>query len=193
MIKSLYEKFKHWSDGGKVWLFSDPHFADEESILLNPDYLPAKSPKTYVDIINKSVGKCDTVVCLGDVGDVKYIQDIKCRYKVLILGNHDHNHTYYEPYFDEIYEGAVFVGSKLLLSHEPVNGLKFCCNVHGHCHNFYYAYKDHEGGRHLNIAADVVNYQILDLDRLIKSGLISNLPTIHRIAIDKQKEKKNEN
>lgn len=249
MIKSLYDKFKHWSEGGSVWLISDTHFGDEESREMNPNYLPAVSPETYVNILNKQVQKQDTLICLGDVGDISWVKKIKAGYKVLIKGNHDDKgDSYYKgkvdaeffpisewnikglrehltaenpdatidlkdyskgeyfkpPYieaiidnnlFDEVYNGALFISDKILLSHEPINGLKFCTNIHGHWHNGVYDYTDHEGGRHLNIAADVVDYQVLNLAELIKAGLVSKLPTIHRLVIDKRggsDEKENE-
>ena len=91
---------------------------------------------------------------------------------------------------DEVYSGPLFIREKILLSHEPVNGLPFCLNIHGHCHNYYHEYIDETGGKHLNIAADVVNFKILELNDIIKSGSIADIPTIHRITIDKQIERK---
>ncbi|MCR5726604.1 MAG: hypothetical protein K6G24_03975, partial [Lachnospiraceae bacterium] len=42
------------------------------------------------------VAKCDTFVCLGDVGDPKYIHMIKAKRKILLLGNHDARGLYAE-------------------------------------------------------------------------------------------------
>lgn len=30
MINSLYPKFRHWSEKGSIYLYSDPHFDDED-------------------------------------------------------------------------------------------------------------------------------------------------------------------
>ena len=39
-------------------------------------------------IINSMVRKSDTFVCLGDVGEGRYVKDINARRKILFLGNH---------------------------------------------------------------------------------------------------------
>lgn len=234
MIASLYDNFKHWSESGSVYLISDPHFDDEDSLLMNPNWLPANQ---HVEILNKKIHKNDTLICLGDCGDLRYFQQLKAGYKVLIKGNHDDkgNSVYqrketviqfnaseytkkelrekiskeYPGYkfniidgecfnspdevfvaldnglFDEVYDGPLFISEKILLSHEPINGLPFCCNIHGHCHNYFHDYEDAFGCKHINIASDVVDWKIMDLGSMIKSGIVSDITTIHRITIDK--------
>ena len=51
MIPTLYEPFRHWSEGGSVYILSD------------------------FSIINGIVMKNDTFVCLGDVGNPEYIKE----------------------------------------------------------------------------------------------------------------------
>lgn len=183
MIESLYEPFKKWSDGGSVWLISDPHFDDEDTKLMNPNWI---EPKEYVDILNKNIHKGDTLVCLGDCGELEWFKKIKVGYKVLVKGNHDdRGNSYYKSVFDEVYSGALFIAPQILLSHEPIYGLQFCVNIHGHCHNGTYDYTDEQGGRHLNIAADVVGFRQLNLGKAIKRGLVAGLPTVHRLTIDR--------
>lgn len=235
MIDSLYESYKHWSKTGGVYLISDPHFDDPDTKLMNPNWMESEE---HLKKINETVHKTDTLICLGDCGDLSYIQKLKAGYKVLIKGNHDdkgdsvykkkfekgiynadeitrkdlflklskenpyctinihESYDFHLPFhrwnvtidnnlFDEVYSGPLFIGEKLILSHEPVNGLLFCLNIHGHCHNYYYDYTDERGGRHLNIAADVIQFQPVELGKLIKSGAIAKLPTIHRLAIDR--------
>lgn len=182
MINSLYEPFKKWSDGGSVWLISDPHFDDEDTKLMNPNWI---DPQEYVDILNKNIYKGDTLVCLGDCGELEWFKKIRAGHKVLIKGNHDDKgNSYYKSVFDEVYSGALFIAPQILLSHEPIYGLQFCVGIHGHCHNGIYDYTDSEGGRHLNIAADVIGFKPLNLGKAIKSGLVAGLPTIHRLTID---------
>lgn len=184
MIQSLYEPFKHWSDGGSVWLISDPHFDDDDDTkLMNPNWIDVDE---HIKIINDMVRKNDTLICLGDCGNLERFNDIKCKNRVLIKGNHDDKgNSRYIPYFREIYSGALFIAPQILLSHEPIYGLKFCVNIHGHEHNGTYDYTDREGGRHLNIAADVIGYVPFNLGQGIKSGLVAGLPTIHRLTIDR--------
>lgn len=91
MILTLYEPFRHWSDGGSVYILSDLHFDDEDCRLMNPGWV---TPEKQIAIINKTVGKGDTFICLGDVGNAKYIPMIKARKKVLLIGNHDAKGAY---------------------------------------------------------------------------------------------------
>lgn len=86
MIKMLYPIFQHWSDGGSVWLYSDPHFNDEDCFLMDPHW---PTPEEQIAKLNAAVHKNDTLVILGDIGDVSYIPKIKAGRKILIAGNHD--------------------------------------------------------------------------------------------------------
>ena len=92
MIKSLYPCFQHWSAKGSVYLYSDPHFSDEETKALRKDYI---GDEEQVRRINSKVSKNDTIIFLGDIGSVEPIKRIN-GYKVLIMGNHDKGKTNYE-------------------------------------------------------------------------------------------------
>lgn len=113
----------------------------------------------------------------------EYIKDIQARKKILILGNHDAKGAY-NNYFDEIYTGALFIAEKILLSHEPVYGLPWCLNIHGHDHNNIEPCK--EGCKHINLAANVCGYISMNLGKIIKEGVLSDVPSIHRMTIDRQ-------
>ena len=93
----------------------------------------------------------------------EYIKDIKARKKILILGNHDAKGAY-KNYFDEIYTGPLFIAERILLSHEPVYGLPWCLNIHGHDHNNVEPYK--EGCKHINLAANVCGYTPINLGKI---------------------------
>jgi len=224
MLTSLYEHFQYWSEKGQIWIISDPHFEDNDCILMNKDWI---TPQAHIDIINKHVTKNDTLICLGDCGNLEWIKKIKANYKVLIKGNHDDKGNYYykreiitreymystikelaniirEEYpnstfhiintneniykvkidnklFDEVYEGALFISEKILLSHEPIYNLPFCVNIHGHCHNGKYV---NEAKTHYNLASDVVDFKPINLNKLIKNGILKHIKTIHRLVID---------
>ena len=184
MIKTLYEPFRHWSDGGGVYILSDTHFADHDCKLMDPNWI---TPEEQVAIINSCVGKWDTFFCLGDEGDPDYVLMIRARKKILLLGNHDARGKY-TNLFDEIYAGPLFISDKLLLSHEPVYGLPWCLNIHGHDHNGMEAYKD--GCKHLNLAANVCGYTPVNLGKLIKDGILSDIDSIHRQTIDRAVERR---
>ena len=235
-IAGLYPFTKDWHDrafssgGQTVWLYSDPHFGDKD--------LPNRpTDEEQVKMINSKVGKNDTLIILGDCGDLDYIRQLR-GYKVLIMGNHDAGRTnykkktYYEEFdksamtrseaiskmkelhpdcyrfvvnedyrffspfeiwdvtgdnnlFDEVYEGPVIIGEKLILSHEPVN-LPWAYNIHGHIHDT--RHKDDK--YHMNVCADAIGFTPVNLNQFMKSGKLAHIETIHRDTIDKATERK---
>ena len=230
MIEQLYECFRHWSKEGTVWIYSDPHFNDKEAAGYG-----RISDEEQVKLINAKVGKKDTIIFLGDIGDTSFIRKIK-GYKVLICGNHDLGASNYQrkitlvkfdfnkyskeeviklaketypgaaieieeehsltlkPFhfwavkvdnklFDEVYTGSLFIGEKLLLSHEPIN-FPFALNLHGHCHN------GQQNIHHINCCSNVINYTPLNLNQICKSGALSKIETIHRTTIDEATQRK---
>lgn len=179
MIESLYEPFRHWAATGSVYLLGDTHFDDADAHRMDPDMI---SVEEQLDIINSTVRKNDTFICLGDVGDPKYIPLINAGQKVLLLGNHDRKADYRDV-FDEMYTGPLFIAEKILLSHEPVPGLPWCLNIHGHDHGNKTVFPD--DCRHINLAANVCGYTPMNLKMIIKGGGMSEIPSIHRIAIDR--------
>ena len=224
-IQGLYKIFDHWHKEGTLWIYSDPHFDDAE---LAAGVANRPSAEEQVKMINAKVGKKDTIIFLGDIGNVEWIKKIR-GYKVLIMGNHDAGRTNYErviaherfefdrceegvrdsmaclypncrysveegygfhaPFewwdayadnqlFDEVFEGPVMIGEKLILSHEPVD-IPWAFNIHGH---------DHAGAKrknHLNVCADVIGYVPVNMNQFMKSGALSHIETIHRETIDK--------
>ena len=184
MIHTLYEPFRHWSETGSVYILSDLHFADADCKIMDPDWI---TPEEQIKIINNIVGKSDTFVCLGDVGNPAYVPMIKAGKKILLLGNHDARGRY-KGLFNEIYAGPLFIADKILLSHEPVYGLPWCLNIHGHDHNNAEAYKD--GCKHINLAANVCGYTPVSLGKLIRDGVLADIDSIHRITIERAVEKK---
>lgn len=175
MIESLYAPFRKWTETGTLWVYSDPHFADPEMIHLRKNYI---GDEEQIARINAKVGRKDTIIFLGDIGDEEMIRKIR-GYKVLIMGNHDKGVTNYEGLFDEVYSGPLFIAEKLLLSHEPI-ALAFAYNIHGHDHSNWDAGMRH----HLNVCAEHIDYTPVNLTRLLKRGLLSKVETIHRITID---------
>lgn len=183
MISTLYEPFRHWSDGGSIFILSDLHFADSDCKLMDPNWI---TPEKQLDIINRMVFKNDSFICLGDVGEPKYVSMIKARKKILLLGNHDARGVY-KKMFNEVYAGPLFISEKILLSHEPVHGLSWCLNTHGHDHNGVETYTD--GCKHINLAANVCGYTPINLGKIIKEGVLSDIDSIHRQTIDRAVEK----
>ena len=111
MISILYDIFKKWSEKGSVYIISDPHFLDAESFEFRK--AQGKLPKEINSIgaladyqvkeINKVCHRNDTLICLGDVGDIEYVRKLRAGYKVLILGNHDRGTAYYKKeYYHDV-------------------------------------------------------------------------------------------
>lgn len=146
MIESLYKPFQKWSEKGTIWIFSDPHFDDEDLIHTYDD---RPSADELVRRINSKVGKCDTLICLGDVGDISYVRQLRAKYKILVMGNHDTDTRwdFYQklPNVVEVDNSLYFSsdGYKFYLSHYPTittradvgKPLKKCLvNLCGHTH-----------------------------------------------------------
>ena len=174
----LYDSFaeRWYRPGGTVWLYSDPHFADDEMKYLRKDYI---GDDDQVKHINKVCGKYDTLIILGDIGDKEYVRKLKAGYKVLVMGNHDEGAENFKGYFDEIYEGAVIVGPKLILSHEPVD-FPYALNIHGHDHSGWAS-----DSRVTNLCAEWIDYTPVNLRWICESGALKKIPDIHRETIDK--------
>ena len=88
--------------------------------------------------------------------------------------------------FDEVYEGPVMLGEKLLLSHEPVN-VPWAYNIHGHDHAGKHL---HKNGMNVCIDADGMGYKPINLNQFLKSGPTAKVQTIHRDTIDKATDRK---
>lgn len=207
MYKGLYDQFAHWFHEGRgaVWFYSDPHFGDEEMKALRKDYI---GDEEQIKRINSKVGKYDTLVILGDVGDVECVKKLR-GYKVLIMGNHDKGasnykrkfETIYEEetlrekrsividnkLFNEVYEGPLYISEKILLSHEPLRSVDTALNICGHDHAGWYT-NDAYGEPHpyyWNMCAELINYTPVSLKDIITSGRLKKIDSIHREAIDR--------
>lgn len=234
MIKSLYSPFRKWTEKGTLWIYSDPHFSDPDMVELRKNYI---GDDEQIARINSKVGKNDTIIFLGDIGNEDMIRKIR-GYKILIMGNHDKGASKYQRHvnrglyskdtltkqqaqeymskhypgwkidirqeydvsrapfdfwvgyadnglFDEVYEGPLFIAEKLILSHEPID-LPYAFNIHGHDHSNW-----HTGERHLNVCAEHIDYYPVNVNRLLKNGLLSKVESIHRQTIDRATERKN--
>ena len=186
---NLYPCFSYLTKFNNIFVYSDPHFNDEEIIQYRPNYI---GDKKQVECINSKVGKKDVLFILGDIGDAEFIKKIR-GYKILIMGNHDKGKANYlkddnnKYLFDEVYEGVVALNEKILLSHERVD-LSFMFNIHGHDH-----FSNHNDANHLNVCAEHINYTPISLKEIIESGALKSIESIHRLAIDKaivRKDKK---
>jgi len=206
----LYPCFNKWV--GSNWFISDTHFGDIEI-----EKLRGIHAEELIKNINKKVTKNDTLIILGDVGDLEYVKQLKAGYKILITGNHDKGASNYQRkesnrLFDEVYSGQLTIRENIVLSHEPAD-FPYALNIHGHDHNgtdfkkyvlkhfdtnmlreemaknYLEAIKINKLTK-FNICAEWVGYIPVSLKDILKSGVLKNIDNIHRVAIDKAKEHK---
>lgn len=85
--------------------------------------------------------------------------------------------------FDEVYEGALMVGEKLIFSHEPVD-IPWAYNIHGHDHAGYIRIG------HTNVCSDVIGYEPINFNQWLKEGHTARVQTIHRATIDNATKRK---
>ena len=234
MLPGVYDAFQHWA-GQTVWIYSDPHFSDED---LECGIKNRPSDEEQIKNINSCTGRKDTLIILGDVGNIECVRQLRAGYKVLVMGNHDSGASNYKrvvekkifdqdkvsmdevraimaanfpnwririeeswefhaPFkrwiayadnmlFDEVYEGALIVGEKLILSHEPVMGLTWAMNLHGHVHDK----RAKTDAYHMNCCSDVIGYEPINLTQKLKQGIAARVASIHRQTIDKATERK---
>lgn len=183
MIDSLYNVFRRWSAKGSVWMISDTHLGDPCCKPID-DAWP--SPEKAIEMIKSVCHKNDTLLHLGDVGcRADLLQNVKA-YKVLISGNHD-KPSEVNQYFDEVYRGPLLIGEKILLSHEPIFGLDWCLNIHGHIHddvrsNIY----------HFQVVSNRIGYMPISLKEILKSGVMAGISSLHdqKIAMRVNRSKK---
>lgn len=109
-----------------------------------------------------------------------------CRYEI------DKKYQFHNPFeywelradnslFDEVYAGALIVGEKLILSHEPVD-VPWAFNIHGHVHHG----EPMSDNLHFNVCGEARKcYEPVNLNQFMKAGFMAKVQTIHRDTIDK--------
>lgn len=199
-LPQLYDIFNEkWKDFQTCWIIADTQFGDKDMQL----YWNYPEPEEIVKNINSCVGKKDMLIILGDVGDTRYVSDLK-GYKVLVMGNYDKGKSnYYRKYqttvthkydtqhksydywkvdydnqlFDEVYSGPLMIGQKLLLSHEPIIYIPGIFNLYGHCHSGILFENDDTS---LNLCAEKLNFKPLNFNQwLKKNSHLGKIDNIH--------------
>ena len=188
-IESFYEPFRSvWGAKGNIFGYSDPHFtglaADDDIMRDHFNYL---SNDRQIENINHFVFKNDTLIILGDIGNPNPLKKLRAGYKILITGNHDRGKSFYKNYFDEIYDGPLFISNKVLLSHEPILS-DYWFNIHGHNHNINDVELYHEN--QMCLSANIIGYSPINIGKFLKEGGLKNVKDIHRHFIDSRLEEK---
>lgn len=116
MIEGLYPPFQHWGASGTTWILSDTHFNDPDLIHV---YADRPSAEEQVKRINAKCGRADTLIILGDVGDISYVRQLRAKYKILVMGNHDAGASNYQR---QIYKKLFDKG--MFQKHEALDEMK---------------------------------------------------------------------
>lgn len=116
MIEGLYQPFQHWGESGTCHIISDTHFNDPDLIHV---YADRPSAEEQVKRINAKCGRADTLIILGDVGDISYVRQLRAKYKILVMGNHDSGASNYQR---QIYKQKFYKG--LFQKHEALDEMK---------------------------------------------------------------------
>lgn len=150
---------------GQVWFFSDPHF--NHTNILKYERTEFETIEEHNEFIikqiNKTISLDDTLVCLGDIGTgwKECFDKIKKCKKILLLGNHDkENKINYKQYFNEVYDGPLFVNKFIVVSHEPIPVSEHFLNIHGHLHC---SNLDDNNINHKNVSVKMNNYKLFSL------------------------------
>ena len=91
-IPGLYKIFDHWHQTGACHIISDTHFGEDD---LKAGISSRPTDDELVKMINTKCGRADTLIHLGDVGDLTYVQKLKAKHKILVMGNHDTGRSNY--------------------------------------------------------------------------------------------------
>lgn len=182
-LPGIYDTFnKLWNDYQTIFIISDLHFSDED---LRQGFPNRPSDEELVRRINAKVGRKDVLILLGDCGNPEFVRQLR-GYKVLIAGNHEPGLSAFNEIFDEIYSGALIIGEKIILSHEPIPGISWAMNIHGHNHN-----KNSKNDvNHFNVCADVIEYEPINFNQWLKAGHLARIETLHRQIINGATERK---
>jgi calcineurin-like phosphoesterase family protein len=129
--------------------------------------------KALIKTWRDCVGSKDTIINLGDVFMGSYPKERRMEllknlpgYKILVLGNHDKNHSaayWREIGFDEVYPYPIIFRNWFILSHEPLfmNDRIPYVNIHGHTHD-----KSYRHASYLNVSVDNTEFAPISFESL---------------------------
>jgi len=168
---------------GKIFFTSDQHFFDNRFEILFRDFKSQEQyTKTIIENWNNTVGKFDTVYCLGDIvygnNPLNIISNLH-GVKHLIKGNHDkHEDDEYLKYFKTVKDNIILKTSKipldnneshqpeivkLYLNHYPVMGEVYMWNLCGHIHGSWRHQKNI-----INVSVDCWNFKPVSLGTIMR-------------------------
>jgi len=142
-----------------TYFISDTHFGHKKLLLFERKaFVSIEEHDEYItNTINKIVKPTDTLIHLGDVGNLEMVRKLN-GHKELVLGNHDQRPIKeYLGYFAKVHETPLYFKKNIMLSHEPHPVPEGVLNVHGHLHGAKL-----NSINHLNISAWCVDYKPIE-------------------------------
>lgn len=160
-----------------VYVISDTHFSHKAIIAIagRPFYSVEEMDNTIIENINKVVERDDTLIHLGDVGLCptdklqQCLAKIRCRNKILIMGNHDRSRSsqaWRELGFKEVSRWPIIYDEWYIMCHEPIYlevNSPFAV-IHGHTHQNFYT--DPENVHYFNASVERTSYEPVLLDKI---------------------------
>ena len=148
-----------------TYFISDTHFGHKKLLLFErKEFVSIEEHDEYIiNTINKIVKPTDTLIHLGDVGNLEMVRKLN-GHKELVLGNHDQRPIKeYLGYFAKVHETPLYFKKNIMLSHEPHPVPEGVLNVHGHLHGAKL-----NSINHLNLSAWCVGYKPVRVDELYR-------------------------
>lgn len=129
----------------RLLLTSDLHLGHRNICKYRTQFSSAEEHhNTIFENVASNVGKRDTLYLLGDIAFDRYwlekIKSIKCKYKLLVIGNHDTERGIMMKDLVEVYDDvkSLFTHKNIWISHCPIHPQELrgrFGNIHGHLHN----------------------------------------------------------
>lgn len=159
---------------------SDLHLGHKGIIKYRPKFQTVEEHDDYIIAQHqKTIKPNDTWFCLGDAAFTKEalqrIKEIKCRRKVLVLGNHDIERNFKMEDLLEVFDSVYSLkkheafGSKFWFSHCPMHPEEFrsrTFNIHGHTH-----FKEMKDRRYINVCLEHTDYGVVSIEKLLKERI----------------------
>lgn len=154
-------------------LGSDLHLGHEKVCRFRPQFSSAEEHHEVVfDNFATGISKYDTLYLLGDVAFDKFwlekIKNLRCRHKVLIVGNHDLDRKLtmrdMVDSFDKVF--SLLKKGDFWFSHCPIHSeeLRKCKgNIHGHTH--FHKISD---PRYVNVCLEQTNYKPITFEKVVE-------------------------
>jgi len=170
---------------GDIFIISDTHFShsniltfkDKDGTKIRPEFSTVTEMDEYMlEQWNSTVKPTDHVIHVGDVifGNPDLYNRILGKLngeKTLIMGNHDHDAKYFQPWFKNIksiLSTRNYFEKDLVFSHYPLMdrsfkyGTREALNIHGHIHT-----DKLDSTSHVNVCVEHTKYKPIHIEDIL--------------------------